>query len=295
MQAHRRLLEKPSYSTVKRITYACFVLPALILYLLTVIIPFFQGIPYSLTNWNLVSSESEFVGVKNYIALFKSSSFWKSIGNTFQFAIYYIVFANLIGLGIALLIHRSSKINNICRTLVFMPYVISMLTAAFVWKYIFNNVYSPLFQVQSPLAVKSQAMFGIAVISVWRTSGYCMLIYIAALQGVPHEYYEAASVEGANGWHQFIKITVPMIIPAFSVNVSLLLAWGLKVFDAVMATTNGGPGRDTTTTMAMFIYNNIFGNSKAGYGQAAAVVMTVILLVLSFLVSKFFRSKEVYA
>lgn len=295
MQAHRRLLEKPSYSTVKRITYACFVLPALILYLLTVIIPFFQGIPYSLTNWNLVSSESEFVGVKNYIALFKSSSFWKSIGNTFQFAIYYIVFANLIGLGIALLIHRSSKINNICRTLVFMPYVISMLTAAFVWKYIFNNVYSPLFQVQSPLAVKSQAMFGIAVISVWRTSGYCMLIYIAALQGVPHEYYEAASVEGANGWHQFIKITVPMIIPAFSVNVSLLLAWGLKVFDAVMATTNGGPGRDTTTTMAMFIYNNIFGNSKAGYGQAAAVVMTVILLVLSFLVSKFFRSKEVDA
>lgn len=295
MQSHRTLLVKTRYSTVKRITYAFFVLPALILYLLTVVLPFFQGIPYSLTNWNLVSSQSQFVGLKNYINLFQSGSFWKSIGNTFQFAFYYIVFANLIGLGIALLIHRSSKINNVCRTLVFMPYVISMLTAAFVWKYIFNTVYSPLFHVQSPLAVKSQAMFGIAIISVWRTSGYCMLIYIAALQGVPHEYYEAASVEGANGWQQFIKITVPMIIPAFSVNVSLLLAWGLKVFDAVMATTNGGPGRDTTTTMAMFIYNNIFGNSKAGYGQAAAVVMTLILLVLSFLVSKFFHSKEVDA
>ena len=163
------------------------------------------------------------------------------------------------------------------------------------WKYIFNAVYSPLFGVQSPLAIKSQAMLGIAVISVWRTSGYCMLIYIAALQGVPNEYYEAASVEGASRWYQFRKITVPMIVPAFSVNVSLLLAWGLKVFDAVMATTNGGPGRDTTTTMAMFIYNNIFGNSKAGYGQAAAVIMTLILLFFSFLVSKFFRSKGVDA
>ena len=283
------------YSTTKRITYACFVLPALVLYLFTVVFPFFQGIPYSLTNWNLVSSQSEFVGLKNYVTLMHSTSFWRSIRNTFQFAVYYIVFANLIGLGIALLIHRPSRLNNICRTLVFMPYVISMLTAAFVWKYIFNTVYSPLFGVQSPLAIKSQAMLGIAVISVWRTSGYCMLIYIAALQGVPNEYYEAASVEGAGKWYQFTRITVPMIIPAFSVNVSLLLAWGLKVFDAVMATTNGGPGRDTTTTMAMFIYNNIFGNSKEGYGQAAAVIMTVILLTLSFLVYKFFRSKEVDA
>lgn len=295
MQAHSTLLAKTRYCTVKRTTYACFVLPALILYLITVVFPFFQGIPYSLTNWNLVSSQSQFVGLKNYLSMLKSTSFWKSISNTFQFAAYYIVFANLIGLGIALLIHRSSKINNICRTLVFMPYVISMLTAAFVWKYIFNAVYSPLFGVQSPLAIKSQAMLGIAVISVWRTSGYCMLIYIAALQGVPNEYYEAASVEGAGRWYQFRKITVPMIVPAFSVNVSLLLAWGLKVFDAVMATTNGGPGRDTTTTMAMFIYNNIFGNSKAGYGQAAAVIMTLILLFFSFLVSKFFRSKGVDA
>ena len=257
MQAHSTLLAKTRYSTVKRITYACFVLPALILYLITVVFPFFQGIPYSLTNWNLVSSQSQFVGLKNYLSMLKSTSFWKSISNTFQFAAYYIVFANLIGLGIALLIHRSSKINNICRTLVFMPYVISMLTAAFVWKYIFNAVYSPLFGVQSPLAIKSQAMLGIAVISVWRTSGYCMLIYIAALQGVPNEYYEAASVEGAGRWYQFRKITVPMIVPAFSVNVSLLLAWGLKVFDAVMATTNGGPGRDTTTTMAMFIADDL--------------------------------------
>ncbi len=295
MRVRRAILPRNSYSRSRRIVYAGFVAPALILYLLTVVLPFFQGIPYSLTNWNLVSSQSEFVGLKNYVNLFNSSVFWKSIGNTFQFTLYYVVLSNVIGLLIALLIQKSTRINNISRTLVFMPYVISMLTAAFVWKYIFNTVYSPLFNVPSPLGVKSQAMFGIAVISVWRTSGYCMLIYIAALQGVPQEYYEAASVEGANGIQKFFTITAPLILPAFSVNVSLLLAWGLKVFDSVMATTYGGPGRNTTLTMAMFIYNNIFGNSKAGYGQAAAVIMTVILLVISFLISKFFRSKGVDA
>ena len=295
VRVRRSILPRNSYSRNRKVIFAAFVAPALLLYAVTVVVPFLQGIPYSLTNWNLVSSQSEFVGLKNYIVLLNSSVFWKSIGNTFQFAFYYVILSNLIGLLIALLIHQSSKINNLSRTLVFMPYVISMLTAAFVWKYIFNTVYSPLFNVASPLGIKSQAMFGISIIAVWRTSGYCMLIYIAALQGVPNEYYEAASVEGANGIQKFFKITAPMIIPAFSVNVSLLLAWGLKVFDAVMATTFGGPGRNTTLTMAMFIYNNIFGNSKAGYGQAAAVIMTVILLVLSFLISKFFRSKGVDA
>ncbi len=277
----------------KNLTYLLFIAPALTAYLLIVVLPFFQGIPYSLTNWNLVSAKSDFIGVKNYLTLSRSNEFWASIRNTFQFTAYYIVFSNVLGLAAAMLLQRNTRLNNLSRTMVFMPYVISLLTAAFVWKYIYNTVYSPLFGVPSPLGVKSQAMAGISIISVWRSAGYCMLIYIAALQGVPAEYYEAASVEGAGKWRQFVKITVPLIMPAFSVNVSLLLAWGLKVFDAVMATTNGGPGRNTTLTMSMFIYNNIFGNSKAGYGQAAAVIMTAILLVLSFAVSRFFRAKKV--
>ena len=204
-----------------------------------------------------------------------------------------MVLSNALGLAVALMLHRSNKLNNLCRTIIFMPYVISLVTAAFVWRYIYSAIYSPLFNVVSPLGSKNTAMFAIAIISVWRTSGYCMLIYIAGLQGVADEYYEAASVEGANGIQKFFKITVPMLIPAFSANVSLLLAWGLKVFEVVRATTNGGPTRNATTTMSMYIYNMIFANSKAGYGQAAAIVMTVILLIVSFLVSKFFSTKEV--
>ncbi len=288
MQIHR------SFRTTKRITYALFVAPALILYLAIVIFPFFQGIPYSLTNWNLLSNVADYVGIKNYRTLMNSKEFWTVVKNTFQFTAYYIVFSNVIGLAVSLLLQRPGKLNNLGRTMIFMPYVISLLTAAFVWRYIFNSVYTPLFNLPSPLGVKSQAMLGISIVSVWRTSGYCMLIYIAALQGVPQDYYEAASIEGANAWQKFRKITLPMILPALSSNVSMLLAWGLKVFESIRATTNGGPTRNATTSMSMFIYNNIFANSKAGYGQAAAIVMTAIMLILSFLVSKFFRSREVY-
>lgn len=287
-------LRHQSFERSKNLTYAAFLAPALLLFLIVVILPFLQGIPYSFTNWNLLSNASNNVGFKNYVNLFKSKEFWIIVKNTFQFTFYYVILANVIGLVIALMLHKSSRLNNICRTIVFMPYVISLVTVAFVWRYMYSAIYSPLFHAPSPLGVKGSAMFAISIISIWRSSGYCMLIYIAALQGVPEEYYEAASVEGANGVQKFFKITVPMLIPAFSANVSLLLAWGLKVFEVVRATTNGGPTRNATTTMSMYIYNMIFANSKAGYGQAAAILMTIILLIVSFLVSKFFSSREVY-
>lgn len=296
MVKRRTELRSGSLNRTRTLTYACFLAPALILYIITVIMPFFQGIPYSFTNWQPVKGVRDFIGLKNYINLFSKTGkvFWKSVGNTFEFTAMYIVISNVIGLGMALLVQRSSRLNNLCRTLIFMPYVLSLITAAFVWRNIYSSIYSPLFGVPSPLGTKGQAMFGIAIISSWRTAGYCMLIYIAGLQGVPNEYYEAASVEGANAFQKFTKITVPMLLPSFSSNISLLLAWGLKVFEVVRATTKGGPTLNETTTMSMFVFDNIFANWKAGYGQAAAILMTLILLVISFLVSAFFRKQEVY-
>ena len=271
-----------------------FLFPALILFLACLILPLFQGIPYSLMDWNGVSPVHRYVGLKNYVKLFSATELWRDVATTFRYTFAYMIAANILGLGTALLLRKATRLNNICRTLIFMPYVISMITAAFVWKSIFSEIYSPLLNVPSPLGVPNQALMGIVAISVWRVSGYCMLIYIAALQSIPIEYYEAARVEGASGLTQFLRITAPMIVPAFSTNVTLLLAWGFKVFDTVMAATAGGPGK-ATETMAMYVYNNIFGYMKAGYGQAAAIMMTVILLVISILVSRFFRSRVVEA
>jgi len=282
------------YSASRHIWNACFLLPALALFLAVIIIPLFQGIPYAFTNWNGISPTNKFIGLRNFVRLFHDEEMWKALSNTFVYTLFYIVFSNILGLAVALLLQRSSKVNNLCRTLIFMPYVVSMLTAAFVWKSIFNDVYVPLFNMPSPLGVPKQALLGVVAISVWRTSGYCMLIYLAALQSVPEEYYEAAMVEGANGPQKFFKITLPLIVPAMTSNISLLMAWGFKAFDTVIAATGGGPG-NATETMAMFVYYNIFGYSKAGYGQAAAIIMTVLLLTLTVLVSHYFRSKEVEA
>jgi len=121
----------------RTITYACFLAPALILYMLVVIIPFFQGIPYSFTNWQPVKGVKDFVGMRNYVNLFSKTGkvFRKSVLNTFEFTAYYIVISNVLGLAMALLVQRSSRLNNLCRTLIFMPYVLSLITAAFVWRW----------------------------------------------------------------------------------------------------------------------------------------------------------------
>ena len=126
MQIHQR-----SFESSKRLTYTCFLIPALLLYLIVVIIPFFQGIPYSFTNWNLISNASNFIGAKNYQTLFKSKEFWTIVKNTFQFTLYYVVLSNALGLAVALMLHRSNKLNNLCRTIIFMPYVISLADGCF--------------------------------------------------------------------------------------------------------------------------------------------------------------------
>jgi len=135
-------------------------------------------------------------------------------------------------------------------------------------------------------------MVGLAIIAIWRDSGYCMVVYIAAIQGVSKDFYEAAQIEGASRFQQFRQITIPMIGPAITSNITLLLAWGMKVFDYPMAATSGGPGR-ASETVAMLIYNNLFIYYKAGYGQAIAVIFTFFIFLCSTTVSRTLRKREV--
>jgi ABC-type sugar transport system permease subunit len=135
-------------------------------------------------------------------------------------------------------------------------------------------------------------MFGLAIIAIWRDAGYCMIIYLAAIQGISADYYEVAKIEGCSKSKMFTKITLPMIAPAITVNITLLLAWGMKVFDYPMAATMGGPGR-ASETLAMLIYNNLFTYFRAGYGQAIAIVFTIAIFIVSKSMAKLLRSREV--
>ena len=268
-----------------------FMLPTIILFCIVVLIPFFQGIPYSFTNWkSIVSETKEFNGLKNYIYLIKNKYFQDSLLVTFKFTILYMISANVMGLLLALAIHRSSWFNNIARTVLFLPFTVSVTAGSIVWSYVFTDVYGTITGLVSPLGMPGQIIYGMVVIGAWRDMGYTMLIYIAALQSVPQDYYEAATVDGAGKLRQFFSVTVPNIVPAFTTNVTLLLAWGLRTFDMPMAVArNAREGQFT----AVYVYDSIFSNNKAGLGQAAAVILTIILVVLTQIVTRSLRRLEV--
>ena len=268
-----------------------FMLPTIILFCIVVLIPFFQGIPYSFTNWkSIVSETKEFNGLKNYIYLIKNKYFQDSLLVTFKFTILYMISANVMGLLLALAIHRSSWFNNIARTVLFLPFTVSATAGSIVWSYVFTDVYGTITGLVSPLGMPGQIIYGMVVIGAWRDMGYTMLIYIAALQAVPQDYDEAATVDGAGKLRQFFSVTVPNIVPAFTTNVTLLLAWGLRTFDMPMAVArNAREGQFT----AVYVYDSIFSNNKAGLGQAAAVILTIILVVLTQIVTRSLRRLEV--
>lgn len=267
-----------------------FMLPAFLLFAFAVLIPFLQSIPVSFTDKKAIFANNwNFVGFDNYLKLLKSTSFQDSFLHTVQFTAVYIIGANVLGLLLAMVLWRSSRFNNLMRTLLFMPFTVSLVASTKVWSYVYTDILTPLTGAPSPLGISSQVIYGLALIAIWRDMGYCMLIYIAALQSVPLEYYEAARVEGANGWHEFRHITAPMIVPAFTANITLLLSWGLRCFDYSQMVIN----MKTAKTTAVFVYEYIFGNSRAGLGQAGAIILTLVLVLLTNIVTTILRKREV--
>lgn len=269
-----------------------FIFPCLLFFAVFVLWPFIEGFPLSFTDWNGISPTFEFIGIKNYIRLISDPRMAQSTINTLGFTGGMVVFCNLIGLSCAMAIRRSCKFNSFIRTLIFMPFTISLILSSYMWRYVYNDLLYSSLGIINPLTRANTVMLGITIIGIWRTSGYCMIVYIAALQGIPEEYYESAKIEGAGAWKIFVHITLPLIVPAITTNVTLLISWGMKVYDYPMAATGGGPGF-SSMTLAMLVYHNLFQYSKAGYGQAIAVVFTAVVFLISIIVTRSVRRLEV--
>lgn len=276
----------------KQIFNIIFLAPACIVFIVFVLVPFIQGIPLSFYEWDGYSDVKTFTGFSNYLMLFQDNNVPEVIGNTLWFTAFYLVGANVIGLLLALLVKKTTRLNSVLRTIFFMPFVLSMILASFMFSYIYSDVFYGIFGIKSFLGNVELVNPAIAAIAIWKDSGYCMIIYIASLAMVPAEYYEAAKLEGCGKIKSFFKITLPLIVPAFTANLTLILAWGMQAFDYQMAATGGGPGH-ASETIGMFIYKNIFVYHNAGYGQAAGVVLTLGLTVLVGLLTGFLRKREV--
>lgn len=269
-----------------------FLLPALLLFFVVVVVPFLQGFPMSFTDWDGMAPTSNVVGLENYARIFSDKNVINATKNTVLFTVLTVVFPNLLGLLIALLITKPTRVNKLIRTIVFMPYCLSIVLSSIIWKYMYNDILYGVFGVLSPLGRAEYAMIGISVICIWATTGYCMTIYIANIQGIPVDNYEVAQLEGATSWQSFRYVTLPRIVPAITSNITLLLAWGMKAYDYPMTATQGGPGR-ATESLALLIYNNFFLYFRAGYGQALAIVFTIVISAICFFVSRVLRKQEV--
>lgn len=269
-----------------------FLVPALAVFTLMIVIPFFMGAVYAFTDWNGMTADFNFVGFTNFINIFKEKRIVDDTIHTLQFTLYQTVSVNIVGLLLAVLIKKATRFNRLLRTVFFMPFMCSIVFAAFIWSYFYSNVLEGIFHIVNPLSQMENVIPGIAVIALWRDAGYAMIVYVAALQAVPDSLYEAAWVDGIRPLQSFFRITLPLIVPAITVNVTLYIGWGLKTFDYVMASTGGGPG-SASETIAMLVYYYTFPWNKAGMGQAFALVMMAGIFLITQTVTRLLRAKEV--
>lgn len=278
-----------------------FTAPALIFYLIFVLAPAAGGMWYSLTDWNGLNPTYNMVGFANYKeALFDDMVFKKSVLFTLKYVGYMVVLQNVIALFLAVLIESRKKTKMFFRTICFMPNMISLIIGGLMWMFIFTKVLPFIaentfmkFLDQSWIGDPNFSFYAILILSLWGGVGYLMIIYIAALQGVPKAHKEAASVDGANSVQIFFKVVLPMIVPSITIGIFIALNSSFKVFDAVYALTGGGPGR-ATQVIALNIFEEAFNmNHRYGYASAKAILLFLIVFLITLVQLKIMKSKEV--
>ncbi|WP_371744682.1 carbohydrate ABC transporter permease [Georgenia sp. TF02-10] len=281
-------------------TFYWMVVPAVVLFFVLHTLPLLQGVFYSFTNY-AGYGEWEFVGINNYLALFRDDRVLDAYLFTFQFAVVATILTNAIALAIAVGLNANIKLRNTLRGVFFLPNVLPMLVVGYVFSYLFASVLPVLGQnfgieaiSSNILGNESLAWVGIVVVAVWQAAAFNIILYLAGLQTIPTEVYEAASIDGAGPWRRFWTMTFPLISPFFTINMVLALKNFLMVFDHIVALTNGGPG-NATTSISLLIYRGGFQGGEFAYQTANAVVYLVVIVVLSMFQLRFLQRREVAA
>ena len=285
-------------------------IPAAILFVVVILAPFIMGVAYSFTAWRgsyFKGSEHWYgalVGFKNYIKVFHSQKFITSFIYTIKFTIVAVVVKNIVSLGMALMVRKVGKGKGFFRTVFFFPNLLGGLAMGFIWSFIFQNVYSlMLFGEDSPIHIPflcdmlqdpNKAVFAMAIMATWQTAGYLMLIYLNGLNNIPEDLYEAASIDGATAWQKFRHITVPMLMPAFTIVFFLTLSSSFKMLDENLALTGGDFG---TRMLSLQILLTTRENTPPNYGmaQAQAVIFFILVAVVSIVQVIITKRKEIEA
>ncbi|WP_225999738.1 carbohydrate ABC transporter permease [Paenibacillus sp. BJ-4] len=287
----------------KYVMLLAFTAPALIFYAIFLLIPTISGMYYSFTDWNGLNPNYSFLGLGNFIeALKEDPDFLNSLWFTLKYVLVMIVLQNVLALVLAVLIESRTRSKGFFRTIFFMPNMISTIISAFMWTFVFSSVLPQIaektaiaFLGQSWLGDPKVSFFSIIIVSLWNGVGYMMIIYLAALQGVPQSLKEAAIIDGANAFQTLRSVTLPMITHAITICFFLTLNGAFKVYEVVYGLTGGGPGR-STQVITMNIYEEAFSNNfRYGYASAKSVILFAIVLIFTLIQLRVMKKKEVEA
>ena len=264
-----------------------FLLPALVVVSVVVFYPALSGSYFAFTDWNGLTRERDFVGLDNFRTLLRDRQALAALQNTVLISATVTVVQNVLGLLLALGVNSKIKTRYALRTAFFAPVVLTPLIVAYLWQYIL----SPRGAVERLLGVvgldgpawlgdPNLALWAIVLVIIWQFTGYSMVIFLAGLQGIPQALYDAAEIDGADGFAAFRSITLPMLGPAVTINLMLTLIGSLKLFDQVWALTQGGPGY-ATETLSTALYKQAFIFGDYGYGMLLALVLALLVAALA--------------
>ncbi len=258
---------------------------------------------YAFTDWDGISASASFIGIDNFSQLLSDDQARSAFGNTLILTLVVVVFQNAIGLLLALGLQRAIKTRNLLRTLFFAPVALSPLVVAYIWQFMYSS-HGPLDRLLGGIGLGGAirpwlgdpgvALYAIAATIVWQYAGYSMVIFLAGLERIPPEVYEASEIDGANAWQRFKDVIFPLLAPAFTINVVIASIMGLKQFDQVFAMTQGGPGY-ATETVTTVLYKQAFVFGNYAYGTTLAVALTALVLVFACLQIFGLRRREVRA
>ncbi len=272
-------------------TAILYLLPAFLIFAVFYFYPMVDAVRLSFHKWDRLTTPPIFIGLDNYIKLFNDPGFWNSLKVTFFYAIGVTTVSILLGLVLAVALNQGWLVlRSFWRVLYFLPFVTPTVAAAMVWVLFFNPsfgyVNTVLYSLGGPklkwLLDANLALPTVMLLGIWKRVGFTIIIYLASLQTIPKEYYESAQVDGADAWHTFSRITIPLLKPTTIVLVILGLIDSFLVFDQVLVMTRGGPA-DATMVMGVFLYTNAFTYFKMGYGAAISVITLCIIAAITIL------------
>ena len=300
-QQRRKLPLTPARIRTLAIPYL-FLAPGVILFAGAIIYPALQALKMSFFDWKIISGAiSQFVGLDNYIRAFHDPHFWLSLSNSGLYMLFTVPPQIVIGLLIATLLKKKSPSQPFFRVLYYLPVVTSWVVVSLLFRYLFadkgfiNYTLHDFLHVMNSdvswLSSRGTALVAICALGIWKGVGWSMMIFLAALQGVPQELEEAATVDGANRWQRFKAVTLPAIAPATIFVTVMLVIGGFNVFTSVLLVTGGGPIGQTDVVLS-YMYNQAFTNLDFGYGSALSAILAVIVFTLAIVQLRLFRDRN---